>query len=94
LKRSRFCTGATRSTVHVWAFQLDDVVRCGLGEHALPDIRSVYISHHNLNTRPELEAFPWQSVFSLHWRMDPERVAFEFNKEPETTELDSMVEDL
>ncbi|KAJ6500840.1 hypothetical protein C8R45DRAFT_979313 [Mycena sanguinolenta] len=75
-----------RNTWHIWASQLEPVVRCGLGEYSLPDIHSVYIYYPS-----DVHAWPCKefnkAVFAMLRRMNLRRVAFELEQEPEI-ELD------
>ncbi|KAJ6582153.1 hypothetical protein B0H19DRAFT_524710 [Mycena capillaripes] len=76
-----------RNTFHIRASQLEVVVRSGLGEYCLPDIRSVYICHSFPCSSFWVE-HPWRTVFGILQQMNLERVAFEFELEPTATELD------
>ncbi|KAJ7794793.1 hypothetical protein B0H14DRAFT_2922294 [Mycena olivaceomarginata] len=59
-----------RNTFSFCASQLEVLVRCGLGEYCLPDIRSIYVYEYE----PSSE---WRDVFVLLHRMGLERMAFE-----------------
>ncbi|KAF7353920.1 hypothetical protein MVEN_01078100 [Mycena venus] len=76
-----------RNTFHISTSQLDLVVRSGLGEYCLPDIRSVYLYHHTALFGMR----SWKTdVFSLLQKMSLERVAFDFDDEgpPDAAEMD------
>ncbi|KAJ7850677.1 hypothetical protein B0H14DRAFT_2763285 [Mycena olivaceomarginata] len=74
-----------RNTFSFCASQLEVLVRCGLGEYCLPNIRSIYVYEYG----PSLE---WRDVFVLLHRMGLERVAFELKAEPEMEELDPRID--
>jgi hypothetical protein len=61
------------------------LVRCGLGEYCLPDIRSIYVYEYE----PSSE---WRDVFVLLHRMGLERVAFELKAKPEMEKLDPHID--
>ncbi|KAJ7303766.1 hypothetical protein DFH08DRAFT_903459 [Mycena albidolilacea] len=76
-----------RNTFSFCASHLEMLVRYGLGEYCLPDIRSVYV----YELRPS-SASGWKDVFVVLHRMGLERVAFELKAEPEMEELDPRIE--
>jgi hypothetical protein len=74
-----------RNTFSFCASQLEVLVRYGLGEYCLPDIRSVYVYEYG----PSSE---WRDVFVLLQRMGLERVAFELKAKPEMEKLDPRID--
>ncbi|KAK7020325.1 hypothetical protein R3P38DRAFT_1201056 [Favolaschia claudopus] len=67
------------NTFHIWASQLDEVVRCGLGEYCLPDIRSVYIDL-DVDVWPGADtSVCWLTVFVILRKMGLQQVAFDMD---------------
>lgn len=64
------------NTFHIWANQLEEVVRCALGYHCLPDICNVYIFHPD----NMFQGCRWTDVFAILHRMNLRRMGFKFAK--------------